>query len=420
MFHVEHIIMEHINKERFLVLDSGVRVVMQSANSLVSYVCIFLNVGSRHDGGDREGAMHLIEHLLFKGTAARSYRQLMDYIESVGGDMNAYTSKEETCLHITIRNQYLERAIDVLSDIFYNSQFLEEEFLKEREVVLDELYSYEDSPQDIIYDDFEEYLFQKHELSHNILGTPQSLESISERELVENYNKYYTTDRLIISYVGSENLNKVEDLINAYFQKEKLSSASNITILSEDLQLPTFRKQMKKQTQQSHVVIGSFAPSMHHDDKTAMILLSNLLGGQSFNSLLNLTLREQNGLSYTVESNYTAYSDCGVFSVYFSTDKNKLQLCHSHISTLFESILSSGINEQELYMYKQQIVGQIAMSFDNYISLMVSNAKSYINYSKVDSYEEIITKIKSTSNDDIMRVAAQSLHSSALSILEYV
>jgi len=407
-----------MNKEEFLVLSNGVRVVLTKASSHVSHIGLLINSGSRDDLQNSAGGMHLIEHLLFKGTKNRSYIQLMDYIESVGGDMNAYTSKEETCIYISIQNEFLDRAIDVLSDIFYNSQFNAVEFEKEKQVVIDEINSYLDSPSELIFDEFEEKFFEGHNLAGNILGTVDSVTCMTLDSLDTIYKSNYVSTKMIVSYVGSLNLDFVSKKIDLFFnRKENVSVECNERLSFVENNIFSLHK--KRDTYQAHCMLGSLAPSMYSDLKTPMILLNNFLGGSSFNALLNLKLREERGLTYNIESNYTAYSDTGIFTVYFGTDIKKIKKCKEVIFSIFDDLVQNSISHIMLESYKKQLIGQVALSFDNFVSIMISNAKSYMCFDKVDTYDEIISKINAVTVSDIKNISTLVLDSSKISELIY-
>ena len=406
--------------EEFSLLENNTRVVISPIQSHVSHIGLFVNTGTRDETKETNGAMHMIEHMLFKGTKNRTYIELLDYIESVGGDINAYTSKEETCIYISIHNQYIERAIDVLHDIFYSSVFTKPELEKEKEVVIDEINSYQDSPQEIIFDEFEENLFAPHELSWNILGNESTVKQFTAEKLHAIYNEHYISNKIILSYVGGVAPREIKTLIQSYFTEEKKSIAPSIHTRSNCSVSNSFTKKIKRDTYQAHCIIGTSAPSMHNRLKTGMILLNNLLGGTCFNSQLNLLLREQHGLTYNIESNYTAYSDTGIFTVYFGTDVSKIDQCRNLLFEKFQNIITSGISSELLEMYKQQLIGQFALSFDNHVSYMISNAKSYMNYEYVDTYDEIIQKIQNVTNEDILELASHVLNPHNLSELLYM
>lgn len=403
--------------EKYNIFSNGVRTVIAETKSKVSYLCIFINAGSRDENRSNLGAMHFIEHLMFKGTKSKTYFEILNYIESVGGDMNAYTSKEETCLYISIQNKYLERAFEVLSDIFYNSQFTTLEFKKEKEIIIDEINSYKDSPQELILDEFEEMLFFNHELGSNILGDIASLKKMNLEKLENEYKQHYVNSNLIISYVGGVSENKVLSYMEKYFGSQSASSSQHNR--KPFVEQVVFSEKKSRKTFQAHCMIGSIAPSMYDDSKTAMVLVNNLLGGTSFNSILNLALREEKGLTYNIESNYTAYSDTGIFTVYFGTNLSKIDECREVINSKFHNIISNGLSNKLLKSYKQQLIGQIAITFDNYNSMAISNAKSFISYDKVDSYEEIKRKILGVSNDEIINLTKNVLNPDTMSMLLY-
>lgn len=410
-----------MKREEFYIINSNTPIIITQVQSQVSHIGLLIHTGSRDDTLETSGRMHMIEHMLFKGTKKRSYLQLLDYIESVGGDINAYTSKEETCIYISIHNEYVERAIDVLSDIFYSTVFTKQELDKEKEVVIDEIQSYKDSPQENIFDEFEEKLFAPHELSWNILGNETTIENLTVEHLTDIYNKQYVSHNSIISYVGGVSSKKIKKLTQSFFAEEKKSENytsmhKRTTFLHSNL----FSEKINRQTYQAHCMLGTSAPSMHNSLKTAMILLNNLLGGSCFNSQLNLLLREEHGLTYNIESNYTAYTDTGVFSIYFGTDVSKIEQCKNLLFEKFKKIRAVGIRSSLLEMYKKQLIGQFALSFDNHVAYMISNAKSYMNYKHVDTYNESVKKIQNVTNQNIIELATQVLHPDTLSELIYV
>lgn len=412
-FHVEQ-----SKKERTFVLKNGAKVVLSSADSSASYVGLFVASGSRHDGATL-GVSHLIEHAIFKGTNKHSYSELMNMVESVGGEMNAYTAKEETCFQIAIVNNHVEKAFSVLSEIFYDSIFPEDELRKEKTVVIDEIESYEDVPSEMIYDDFEEQLFQGHSLATNILGTKSSVRKMTRSDVMETYKKLYRPSRLVVSYVGGVDLKTITSFAEKYFgqnaEKEQDTIAKNPFVPRGT----NFNIVKNKKTHQAHCVLGSYAPTLSSELKFAASLLTNILGGPSFNALLNLKLREEQGLTYNIEANYTAYSDTGVFAVYFGTDYSKVPLCRQIIDDLFQSVIEKGFEERQLAAYKQQILGQLAVSDDNYMSLMLNNAKSFWWYGHVDSFQEVAQKINAISNDEIKTVAKQILSPEKINVLIY-
>ncbi len=407
------------NTEKLIKFSNGVKVVVENTMSHVSHVGVMISAGTRDEENDEGGVMHLIEHLLFKGTKKRTCLELLDYVESVGGDINAYTSKEETCLYVSIQNQYLERAIDVLSDVFFSSEFPKEEIEKEKDVVIDEINSYKDSPQELIFDEFEEFIFGEHELSKNILGTKESVLSLNSKKIKSAFSKHYKVRNIVVSYVGGEKYEKVESLISKYFDVDICDDSvqKNRMLFQSPVR---FSKIIERDSFQVHTMLGAIAPSMHDDDKTEMVLLNNLLGGMSFNSQLNLLLREEHGITYNIESNYTAYTDTGLFTIYYGTDEAKTQKAKDLIFSKCLEIIDNGFAPEQLQMYKQQLIGQIALSLDNFVSVMISNAKSYLYYDKVDSYSTVIKKINAVTNESIIELSSKILDPDSLSELKYI
>lgn len=406
------------NKETTLTLANGTKLCLSPADSSASYVGLFVASGSRHDGTTL-GVSHLIEHAIFKGTDKHSYSELMNMVESVGGEMNAYTAKEETCFQIAIANNHVEKAFSVLSEIFHNSVFPEEELKKEKTVVIDEIESYEDVPAEMIYDDFEEQLFQGHSLATNILGTKSSVRKMKRSDVMETYKKLYRPSRLVVSYVGGVDLETITRFAEKYFGQNAEKEQDTIV---KDPFVPrgtNFNIVKNKKTHQAHCVLGSYAPALSSELKFAASLLTNILGGPSFNALLNLKLREEQGLTYNIEANYTAYSDTGVFAVYFGTDYAKVPQCREIIANLFADIVANGLPEEQLAAYKQQILGQLAISDDNYMSLMLNNAKSCWWFNHIDSFEEVSRKINAVTNEMIKKVAAMMLSPEKINVLIY-
>ena len=401
--------MENFKKETVEILGNGVKVVLSTAPSFCAYVGLFIASGSRHDG-KTSGVSHLIEHAIFKGTKNHTYREIMDSIESVVGDINASTSKEETCYQIAIANEYVERAFATLSELFFESTFPDDELQKEKTVVVDEIESYEDVPSEKIYDEFEEILFAGNPLSKNILGTKKSVIKTTREDVLKAYNHLYRPSQLVLSYVGCEkNLEVILELARKYFGKEPERNLEKIETVPFSLQKIETVTIRNKHTHQAHCILGSFAPSIFDPLRLPTAMLANILGGTSFNALLNLALREERGLTYNIEANYSSYSDVGLFSVYFGTDYSKIDSCRHIIEELFAKLINEGLSEQNLSEYKKQMLGQIAVSEDSYMSLMLNNAKSFWWFNHIDTFEEITKKVEEIDNDIIKMVAKKIL-----------
>lgn len=401
-------------------LGNRIRFVYQYVKSDISCCGVFIDVGSRDECNSNEGVAHLIEHMLFKGTLSRSYLDIIDSIENVGGDFNAYTSKEETCLYVNILNGYTGRAFDVLSDVVFKSVYPEQEIVKEKEIIIDEINSYKDSPSEYIFDEFEEMYFKDNSIAHNILGTEESVKSITRDDVLEFYDNNYVNENIIVSYVGGLPYDDIFNIVKKYFENRgKDINVSEIITRQSVSKYELFNSKYKKDVYQSHCMIGSRAYSVVHDLRLPTVLLNNVIGGNSFNSILNLKLREENGLTYNIESNYTSYSDTGLFSVYFGTDTSKIDHCIDIIKTEFYNITSNGFNPNKLTHAKNQLAGQLALSIESKTNLMISNAKSLLYFERIDTYDQIVEKIHNITNDQIIEVANYILDFDNISILKY-
>ncbi|WP_306429673.1 pitrilysin family protein [Sphingobacterium sp. E70] len=308
-------------------LSNGIRVVFQYQNLPITHVCMVINAGSRDESEGKFGVAHFIEHLLFKRTEKRSTQQIIDYLESVGGDLNAYTTKEYTCVHASILQPYLNRALDLFEDIFFHSTFPEVEMDKEKSVIVDEMASYLDSPEESIVDDFEDLVFRGSGLGHNILGLEDQLLALQKNDITDFMKSNYDTHEMVIGITGNYRLKEVEKLLHKVFggiTQNTISRTRNDVspIIEQHIEIP-------KPINQVHYMLGSLAYDYRDERKTGLLLLNNMLGGMGMGSILNLSIREKYGIAYTIESNYTIFSDTGLFSIYLGTDEEKVEKAKS-------------------------------------------------------------------------------------------
>ena len=384
-------------------LSNGIRILFKPAKSAIAHCCLIINAGSRDEEEGKPGLAHFIEHLLFKGTVRRNTNQILNRLEVVGGDLNAYTTKEYTCLQASFLKPHLERAMDLLQDIAFFSTFPEEELEKEKSVILDEIASYEDQPEEAINDDFESMLFAGHPLGENILGTPEAVNSFSKNHLIDFMSKNYNTNEIIFAISGSYTPAKVLLLAERYFGV----IAPNHTLKNRIAPLSIIKenKVVKKPINQSHCMLGSKAYSFHEEQKTGLLLLNNLLGGTGMSSRLNLEIREKYGIAYTIESNYSPLSDTGLFSIYFGTDAEKvekaLKLTHKELKKLRENKLGL----VQLAQAKQRFIGQIALGEENRMGVLISMAKSLLDYHKIDSLKEVFHKFNQVTAIQLLDIA---------------
>jgi predicted Zn-dependent peptidase len=394
-------------------LQNGIRVLHKPSPSNISHTCIIINAGSRDENPYKDGLAHFIEHLLFKQTEKRNTNQILNRLELVGGDLNAYTTKEYTCVHASFLKPHLERSMDLFEDIVFHSVFPEEEMKKEKEVILDEIASYQDQPDEAINDDFEDLLFEGHPLGRNILGTPSTVQSFEKKDIVDFHKTNYRTDEIIIGICGDYDLKNIIRLSEKYFgvipanlserKREKTGtySAKNLVFT--------------KPINQTHCVIGNRSYSMHHKHKTAFLLVNNLLGGTGMSSRLNLEIREKYGIAYTIESNYTPMSDTGIFSIYFGTDNEKTEKAIKLVEKELKKLREQKLGPVQLRQAKDKFIGQIALGEENRMGLLISMSKSLLDYNHVDSLEEIFAKINAVSDSQILEISNEMFNPKELS-----
>ena len=396
---------------------NGIRLIHQGSDSPVGHLGIIINAGSRDELLDEHGIAHFIEHCIFKGTKNRKAFHILSRMEDVGGELNAYTTKEETALYATFLSAYYERAAELLSDILFNSIFPERELKREKEVIVEEINSYNDSPSELIFDDFDELIFDGHPIARNILGTYESIRKLNRENILHFINRNYHTDQMVISSVGSIPFKKLVALLERYFgiapQKLRTPTRKRFEAYRPD------NKVIDKDTFQTHCIIGNLAYDSADPKRIVMILLNNLLGGQGMNSRLNLALRERKGLAYNVESSYNAFSDTGLFNVYFGTDKDNFEKALHLVFKEFELLGKRKLGMLQLTRAKKQFIGQLAIAGENREDLMLTIGKSYLFYNKVDPMPLVFEKIEAITSDQLIEIANEILNPERMSRLIY-
>ena len=398
-------------------LDNGIRLVHQTIPGLVAHCGLLINTGSRDESAVEHGMAHFIEHMLFKGTKKRKSYHVLCRLEDVGGELNAYTTKEETAIHASFLKEDYERSIELISDIAFNSVFPEKEIEKEKDVVLDEINSYLDNPAELIFDDFEEIVFQNQPIGRNILGSEKSVKSFTRNKVTDFIGKNYCTNQLVFCSVGNISNEKILRLFSTYFSKVPASIRDERPVTRWQYQQSSITKKMD--TNQSHCIIGNLAFELRDQRRTAMFLLNNIIGGQGLNSRLNMSLREKNGLAYNVESNYTPYFDTGILSIYFGTDPQNLEKSISITLAELTKLRTLKLGTVQLSKAKSQIKGYLARGFENHESLMLSHGKSILAFNRIEPVEEIISKIDEISGSDLLAIANEVLEPAKLSMLIY-
>jgi predicted Zn-dependent peptidase len=398
-------------------LPNGIRLLHVPSASAISHACIIINSGSRDEKEEKSGLAHFIEHLIFKRTEKRNTNQILNRLESVGADLNAYTTKEYTCIHASFLNPYLDRTLELFNDIVFHSTFPEEEMEKEKSVVLDEIASYLDQPEEAIYDDFEDLVFTGNPLGRNILGNADSVNGINKKDILQFIQDNYHTDKIAIAVLGNYTLNKVIKIGSKHYGDipANLHRSSRITPFKTTAVIQSFQKPI----QQAHVMLGGQAYSLHHPYKTGLLLLNNLLGGTGMSSILNLQIREKYGIAYTIESGYSPLSDTGIFTVYFGTDKEKVSKAWSLISKEFKKIKDHPLTEVQLQKAKNRFIGQIALGEENRIGLIISMAKSLLDYDRIDDLQTVFNRIQAVTTQEMADIANEILDESNLSSLTF-
>lgn len=391
-------------------LDNGLRIIHLPSDSKVVYCGYQINAGTRDEEPGEEGLAHFCEHVTFKGTERRKAWHILNCLESVGGDLNAYTNKEGTVYYSAILKEHIARAVDLLSDIVFHSVYPQAEIDKEVEVICDEIESYNDSPAELIYDEFENILFKDSSLGHNILGTAEQVRSFTTEDALRFTRKLYRPDNAIFFAYGDIDFKKLVKLVrraladddSGKLAEEKLPK--NYPSVGEEIAGQTIV--MQKNTHQAHVMIGTRAYDVNDDRRMPLYLLNNILGGPGMNAKLNLALREHNGLVYTVESTMVAYGDTGTWSIYFGCDEHDIKRCLRLVRKELDRMMEKPLSDSQLKAAKKQIKGQIGVACDNRENFALDFGKSFLHYGwekNVDCLYEQVEAITSQQIQDVAR-----------------
>lgn len=399
-------------------LSNGIRMVYQQIEGTRLFHCgVFLDVGSRDEQEETQGIMHFWEHLAFKGTKKRKAYQIINSIDSVGGELNAYTDKERVVFYASVRDQYFERAIDVLSDITFHSVFPENEIEKERGVILQEMAMYLDNPDDSLHDEFDSVIYPRHPMGMNILGRKETILRFRKRDFREFLSQRIDTRRIVFSCVGDLPAAQVEQVFQRYFNVKATKRVAKRKPIR--LYKPT-RKQLLRPVKQAKCAIGRPAYSIHHPDRIPFFLLVNMLGGPGMNSRLNMVLREKHGYVYSIDAHYVPFSDTGMFAVFFGTKPSKLNRCLELVQRELDKFCEKPLTARQLNAAKEQFKGQLAMGEENNHSLMFMMGRYMLDLNRVPSLEEIFNVIDDISSKDISRVACEMFDAKELSYLTMV
>jgi len=400
------------------VLSNGIRYIHVPTERYVAHLAIVINAGTRDENENEHGIAHFIEHVIFKGTKKRKAYHILSRLEDVGGEIDAYTSKEDTVVYASFLKQYFDRAADLLSDILINSTFPEKELAKEKEVIYDEINSYFDSPSEQIYDDFENKIFDKHPLGYNILGDKKSLKRFTKKDIQAFIQRTYNTDKIVICSIGNLPFEKTKTSIQKYF--EPIKENKRTWTRKQFSSYQAFEYIEEANNHQAHCLLGNIAYDSFHEKRKALLLLNNILGGPGLNSRLNLVLREKYGWVYNIESNYTQYSDVGLWSVYFGTDKSNFKKVLKNLRLELDKMANIQLGPNQLNKAKQQIIGQMAMASENNQEMLVGIAKSYMLHNKLDSFEDIKEIVNAITSQQIQEVAQEIFQPNKISTFAYI
>lgn len=399
------------------------------ANSPVAYCAIHIKTGTRYEEKNKGGLAHFTEHLLFKGTETRSAGTVNSYIERLGGELNAYTTKEETVIHATVLREDLRKAINLLMDIAFRCTFPEKEIEKERGVVLEEINTYKDSPSEQIYDDFEEYLFEGTPLAMPVLGKARFLKKIDREDVNSYYHRMFTSGNMYLTIVADTEERKTMDMVRQALDKYSNGPATleygDISGLPPQPEPATsihnrFDKTVCRHNHQAHCIMGGPAYSAYDPRRIPLSLLMNILGGPVANSRLNLLLRERYGLVYSVDASYSLYSDTGVAAIYFGCDRSNVQRCITLINKVLTGMTSRLLSPGALASAKKQLTGQMAIASDNGEAQVLSMGKSLMTYGRVIDNEETTRLIEKVTAEEIRDTAREVLSPDSLSKLLYI
>ncbi len=399
--------------------SNGIRLAhKQVTNTRIAHCGIMLDIGSRDEQVHQQGLAHFWEHMAFKGTQKRRSHHIINSLERVGGDLNAYTTKEKICFHASVLDEYFAKAADLLADITFHSVFPERQIERERNVILEEMAMYRDSPEDSIQDDFDALIFDGHSLGYNILGTTETVSSFSKPDLNTFIRDNLDTSRIVFSSVSRFPMQKVIRTVGRFLEDLPATTVTRPRIRPGAYQPK--QETMKRDLTQVQCALGSPAYALDHENRLPLFVLTNLIGGPGMNSRFNMALREKHGFVYAIDASYTPYLDAGFFGVYFGTERKHLDKSMSLIMKEFKKLRDTPLTSAQLHFTKGQIMGQLAMSEESNNSFMLMMAKSLLDIQKVEPLAEIFEKIRLISARQLQDVAQEVFDERRFSILTYL
>ena len=397
-------------------LNNGLRIIHLPNTSKIAYCGYQIKAGTRNEKPGDEGLAHFCEHVTFKGTQTHTSTAIINKLESVGGDLNAFTNKEDTVFYSAIPVEHFAKAVDVLSDIVFYSIFPQAEIDKEVEVICDEIESYNDSPAELIYDEFENLVFKGHPLGHNILGSADRVRSFATADAMRFTQQYYRPDNAIFFVYGNIDFKRLVKTLEKLTPKQQQESLADEALAVANGKLPELTI-LNHDTHQAHVMIGNRAYSATHPLRIPLYLLNNMLGGPGMNARLNVILRERRGLVYSVESSMVCYGDTGLWAVYFGCDPHDVNRCVRLVKSEFKRLMEKPLSEKTLAAAKKQIKGQLAVACDNNENFAIDFGKSFLHFGDEKDIEKLYQKIDAVTAEQIQQVAKEIFDKDSLATL---
>ena len=408
-----------MNDHELIELPNGIRIIhKQISNTKIAHVGIMLDIGSRDEAPEEQGIAHFWEHMAFKGTKKRKSFHIINRLDSLGGELNAYTTREKICFYATILDNHLDKAVELLADITFNSTFPEKEIEKERMVILEEMAMYRDTPEDAIQDDFDEIVFHNHPLGSNILGTTDTVSRFKQGDFKEFLKKNLNTERIILSSVGNYSAKKLKRLTEKYLQE--IPHKNHTPQRNYFTETAPIVQTIEKPITQAHVALGRTSYGLKDENRIPFFLLINILGGPSMNSRLNLSLREKHGFVYGIDASYTPYIETGSLAIYFATDPKNLKKSLKLIEKEFDLLKKNPLGHMQLHKAKQQLKGQLAMSEENNNAMMLMMAKSMLDLNRIPDINELFDRIDQASAEHLMELARANFNKEEMSQLTFI
>jgi len=390
-------------KQRIFTLENGLQCAFQAQRSSVAHVVVAVRAGARDELDHQQGLAHFLEHNLFKGTSKRKAYHILSRLDDVGGELNAYTTKEETIIHASFLKTDFRRALELLYDVLANSTFPEKELEKEKEVIKDEISSYKDAPGESIFDDFEDHIFRGDPLGRNILGTPESVDGLSRADILEFQSRTYTADRIKLAVVGPFGSERVERTVAELFAGFQFAHSNWENTFKGEGQPGRVVENLAQF--QDHYMMGWRTCGIHGHDRRSLSLLNNILGGPAMNSRLGLNIREKHGIAYNIESYLNLYSDVGMMGIYLGCDPQQTEKAAALVAREVAKLRETKLGTLQMSKAKKQFLGQMAMSEDNGLNSAVGAARALLHFGRVNDFETVASKIQAITAEQLQDVA---------------